>query len=290
MCRDEILEDIQTLTETGLDRQLDGLTVRIGHETTHSGQLFDLLVGTTGSGICHHVDVVVAVKALHQLFGNLLVRILPHLDDCLVTLFLCHHTTHVQSTDLLDLLLCLRDDFLFLRRNDHIRNRYRHRCLRRIAVTESLDRIQRLCCLGRALVVDAFFQNLLQLATADMEINLQLQEIVRIGTVYKSKILRKNLVEDETSECGLDHTGLDLAIGILTETTDLDPCMKRDLIVLIGDDRLVHILEILAFARLRCLITDTGSTLLCQIVDTEDHILRRYRYGTTVGRLQQVVR
>ena len=58
--------------------------------------------------------------------------------------------------------------------------------------------------------------------------------------------------------------------------------MERYDSVLIGEDRLVGALEELAFSLV-------SRTLLGQVVNTENHILRRNRNRAAVGGLQQVV-
>ena len=67
MSGDEVLQYVQTFSEVGLDGQLDGTAGCISHQTTHTGKLFDLLIGTTGTGICHHEDVIVFIKAGQQI-------------------------------------------------------------------------------------------------------------------------------------------------------------------------------------------------------------------------------
>ena len=57
---DEVLQHGQALTEVCLDGDLDGLAGGVGHQAAHAGQLADLLHGTTGAGVGHHVDGVVA--------------------------------------------------------------------------------------------------------------------------------------------------------------------------------------------------------------------------------------
>ena len=56
--RNEVFQNGQALTEVGLDRDLYGLTGRVSHQTTHTADLFDLVLGTTGSGIRHDEQVV----------------------------------------------------------------------------------------------------------------------------------------------------------------------------------------------------------------------------------------
>ena len=66
--RDEVLEDRQALHEVGLDRPLDDLALRVGHQAAHPGQLADLLERSTGAGVGHHEDRVELVEVvLHRL-------------------------------------------------------------------------------------------------------------------------------------------------------------------------------------------------------------------------------
>ena len=60
--RHEVFQHIQSLTEIRLDRQLDCASRCICHQSAHAGQLFDLLVGTTSSGIRHHEDIIVLIQ------------------------------------------------------------------------------------------------------------------------------------------------------------------------------------------------------------------------------------
>ena len=58
MSRDEVLQNRETFTEVCSDRRFYNRAVRLGHQTTHTGQLTNLLVTTTSTGIGHHVNRV----------------------------------------------------------------------------------------------------------------------------------------------------------------------------------------------------------------------------------------
>ena len=62
MSGDEVLQYIKTFTEVGLNRKFDGVTSCICHQTTHTSQLFDLLIRSSRTRVSHHKDVVVLIK------------------------------------------------------------------------------------------------------------------------------------------------------------------------------------------------------------------------------------
>ena len=128
-----------------------------------------------------------------------------------------------------------------------------------------------------------FFQNLLQPFLSDKEIHLKLQLVFRNATVYEAQILRKNLIEKESSQCGIYISGNFSAILHLLRRADGDLRLQGNVFILICKDCLVYIMEEHTFAA-------RSRSLLGQVVNTENHILRRNRYRTSVRRLQKVVR
>ncbi len=87
---DKVFEYVKPLTEICLDRQLDGLSGGICHQSAHSGKLLDLLFRTTRTGVRHHINIVVLVKPGEKLVCDLIVRFLPSFNYRLVTLLLGH--------------------------------------------------------------------------------------------------------------------------------------------------------------------------------------------------------
>ena len=99
-----------------------------------------------------------------------------------------------------------------------------------------------------------------------MEINLEEKLIAFHLSVYKSKILRDDLIKEKTSQRRVDRTCLDSSVRHRLGNAHLDLRMKRDISVLISKDRFAHALE--GHSLSLCSRSD-----LSQIVDTEDHIL-----------------
>ena len=65
--RDKILQYVQTFTEVGLNRKFNRMSGGIRHQSAHSGKLLNLLIGTTGTGVRHHKDVVVLIQSGQQI-------------------------------------------------------------------------------------------------------------------------------------------------------------------------------------------------------------------------------
>ena len=86
--RDEVLEHRQALHEVGLDRPLDDLALRVGHQAAHARQLADLLEGAARAGVGHHEDGVELVEVGDHRLGDLVGGGVPLLDDRLVALLL----------------------------------------------------------------------------------------------------------------------------------------------------------------------------------------------------------
>ena len=105
---DEVLQHGQTFTEVGLNGKLDGVTGSIGHKASHSSQLLDLLIRTSGSGVSHHEDVVVLIQASQQIVGQLIVRLLPGIDHLFITLLLGDKTAAEVLGDPVHSGLCIR--------------------------------------------------------------------------------------------------------------------------------------------------------------------------------------
>ena len=91
--------------------------MRLGHQTTHTGELTDLLFRTTCTGVHHHVDrvesLLVGFNAVHQDVGQLRVGVRPDVNDLVVT-FVVRDETHVVVLHHFRHLLRRTIDQLFL--------------------------------------------------------------------------------------------------------------------------------------------------------------------------------
>ena len=242
MCGNEILQYVQTFTEVRLDRKFDGLTGRIRHKSTHTGQLLDLLIGTTGSGISHHVNVIVTVQTVQKCICQVGIRFLPNLDNGSVTLLIGQEAHIEVLRDLIHNLLCLFQDILLVGRHGHVRNGYGDTAQRRILVSDGLYIIQHFCRLGSTMDIDTLVQDLLQPLLTYMEVYLRLKDRLHVGTIHKSQILGDHLIEEQLAQSGRHHTGHGLSVRRCGCSLYIDLLLKRDLLVLISEDRTVQAL------------------------------------------------
>ena len=198
--------------------------------------------------------------------SKLIISLLPCINNLFVTLFLGNKTTFVVLGNLVYSILGSFNHLRLLRRHGHIRNRYSHGSSCRILVTHSLDSIQNLSGLGCSVSVNNFFKNLFQLFLTNQEVNLKKKLISRNASVNKSKILRKDLIEQETSQCRLYIACESASIRHYLAGTYKNLGLQGNYLVLICQNCLVYALEELAF-------TLISRSFLGQIIDTKDHIL-----------------
>ncbi len=131
--------------------------------------------------------------------------------------------------------------------------------------------------------VDGLLKDLLQHLLVDQEIHFQGQFVARDGAVHEAEVLIKDLVEEEAAERAVNVLTDRISVPVHAVAADRHERVQVQSAVFIGQDGFVHAAEGRAF-------TLRAGTDLGQVVDAQDHVLRRHRHGTAVGRLQKVVR
>src|SRR5690606_7492004 len=96
---DEVDQHGQALTERGLDRPRDELTLRVGHQALHAGQGPGLGEVTRGAGLHDHDDRVVLGVEVPQHLPHLFGGVLPDLDQGLVAFLVVYRTALVLLLD-----------------------------------------------------------------------------------------------------------------------------------------------------------------------------------------------
>ena len=298
----EVFQYGQTFTEVRFDRQFDDTAVRGCHQTTHTSQLFDLSVGTTGTGVGHHEDVVVFTQTSQQCHSDLIIGNVPSFDNFLVTFFVCHQTTTELSGD--HIYFCFRfcQIFRFFLRNFHIGYGYSHSCSCGEFVTQGFDLIQYISCLCCTAAVDALVDDLTDGFFIYQETNFVVKFGFVICSVNVTQILRNCFVEDDAANGSFYQSGFFYAVEF-HGSSNFDNFLQIDFMVIISqhrfffifkyfDDRIAFGNDYIAFCiqNIFFVFFIQIFSFQCQVIHTQDHILRGYGYGSTVGRFQQVVR
>src|SRR5215213_2330033 len=118
--RGEVLEDREAFHKVGLHGLLDDLTLRVRHQATHTGELGEVVVVTTGAGVGHHVDRVQAPEVvLHRLLDFVL-GLGPERYDALQPLVIGDEALVPLVFDLVDLVLVTLEYLLFLLGHDDV--------------------------------------------------------------------------------------------------------------------------------------------------------------------------
>ena len=112
---DKVLQHRHTLLKVGKDRVFNDLRtfstslLRLSHQTTHTRQLLNLILRTTGSGIKHHIHSVESLVCLghflHQDITQVGVNVSPSINNLVVTLLVGNETHIIVVGDFLNLLL-----------------------------------------------------------------------------------------------------------------------------------------------------------------------------------------
>src|SRR5262249_54256157 len=89
---DEVFQHGEAFAEVRGDGRFHDLAGGLGHESTHSGELANLLFGSAGAGVGHDVDrvdvafLVLAFEGLEHFVGNFFGDVAPNGDDLVVAL------------------------------------------------------------------------------------------------------------------------------------------------------------------------------------------------------------
>ncbi len=162
--RDEVLQHRHTLLEVRENRVLNGTAslstglLRLGHQTTHTGELTNLVLRTTGTGVEHHeygVESLVGLgHLLHQHGAEVIINMCPCIDNLVVTLGIGNEAHVVVLSNLAYLLVTLLNEVLLGLRNDDVVKVERQASLVSHAVTQVLNAVKELASLSEAHVLD----------------------------------------------------------------------------------------------------------------------------------------
>jgi len=277
--RDKVLKHAQTFLEVRKNRVLDNLCtfstcfLRLGHQTTHTRELTNLFLRTTGTRIQHHVHgietLVVRRDGLHEDVRKVVVNVCPCIDNLIVTLVVGDETHVVVHGDLLDFLVTTLNQFFFLLRNDDIVQVERQTSFEGHLITQVLDTIKEFCSTSNTDNLDDVADDVAQ-------------RLLRDNGIHESGFNRYDFVNNNTTYRSFTHYLLNLTIHKVIHQ-HLHRSMNVHLTLVVGNQSLFGAIESETF-------TLSPLTQLGNIVQTEYHILRRHSDRSTVSGIQNIVR
>ncbi|AKA27550.1 hypothetical protein PCL1606_61070 (plasmid) [Pseudomonas chlororaphis] len=288
--RDEVLEYAQTFTEVRSNRRFDDGAVRLGHQTTHTGQLTNLCCGTPRTRVGHHVHRVegflldfVAIAVDHFLFrevghhrlGNFVVRFRPKVDHFVVLLALGYQAGGVLALDLFHFIGSSTDDAGFLVRDNEVVNTDGNAGNGRVGKTG----VHQLVSEDHGL-----FQTHHAIALVDqlgdrLLLHRQVDDI-------EGQAFWHNLEQQRTTDGSVDDTGVGHAATITIVDGFGDPHL--DLGVQCGFASTEHTVDFLQ-VREHTTFALGVDRFTSHVVQTQYNVLRRNDDRLTVGRRQDVV-
>ena len=263
--RDEVLEHRQTFLEVGKDGVLDNLVTTLdtrllglGHQTTHTRQLSDLVFRTTGTRVKHHEyrveALLVGSDLLHQLVSEFGIDIGPDIDDLVVTLVVGDSTHVIVHLDLVGTGIALGDDFGLAVGDEHIVQVERQPPLECHVVAHVLDIVKELGRAGHTATADDAGDDIAQRLLGDQLVNV-------------ADLVGHRLIKDDASHRSfLDEFLFVLAVFVHHVDNDTDDGVHGHFTLVVGHKSLFGAVELEALALV-------ALAQLGDIIETEYHIL-----------------
>src|SRR3990167_1897546 len=287
---DEVLQNRQTFAEVRGDRRFDDRAVRLGHQTTHTGELADLRSRTPRTGVGHHVHGVEGLlldfiamtiddflfrEVGHHRLGHFVVGLGPDVDHLVVLLALGYQAGGVLRFDLLHFLSGGIDDPRLLIGDDEVVHADRHTGDGRIGETgvhQLVGEDHGVFQANRAVaLVDQLGDRLL---------------LHRLVDHVVGQASRNHLEQQRAADSGVDDAGVlgDAAVAVLDDFVDayLDLGMQRGFA---GTEHPVDFLQVREHAAFALGVDRFAG----HVVQTQDHVLRRHDDRLAVGRREDVV-
>ncbi len=206
---------------------------------------------------------------LHQHIRHFCIDLVPSGNHVVVTLVVAHLTEVIHLGDVLDFLVTLGDNARFLVRNQNIIQVKGQTATECLVVTKVLDVVQELCRTSHTASLNHLRDNRLN------------------GTFLHHHVLVADLGGDiliyqYTTRRGLYNVIYRLAVHDIVET-NFHLCVDIHTTLVECNDRLLGGVENQA-------LTTNAGALFRDIVQTENHILRRHRDRITIRGVQNIVR
>src|SRR5215211_1374795 len=216
--RGEVLEHREALHEVALHGLLDDLTLRVGHQAAHAGELGEVVVVTAGPRVGHHVDGVQAPEVvLHRLL-DLVLGLGPQPDHTLQPLLVGDEALVPLVLDLVDHALVALEYLLFLLGHDDVVLADRDAGLGGRVKPDPLEGVEELADQLRRVAGHVPGHEVLDLTLLQRVVDVG----IGLGVVSVAEVVPEGLfdvlVEKHAPEGGLDSfaapTGYDLVVDL----------------------------------------------------------------------------
>ena len=261
--RDEVLQHGHTLLEVRQNGVLNNLVslgtglLRLSHQTTDTGELLNLVLTTTGTGVEHHEHGVEALVGLGHLLQqnvtDVIVDMGPGIDNLVVTLVIGDEAHVIVVGNLTNLLVTLGNEFSLLLRDDDVIEVERQTSLVSHTVTKVLDTIEEFASLGETDILDDGTNNVAQRLLVDN----------RIDEAY---LLGNNAVDNHTTNRGFHHVADRITLLVKVIDHHLHQGVQIASAFVVGDDSFLGAIE-------RQTLAQSTRTDLSDIIESEHHIL-----------------
>src|SRR4029077_14409867 len=288
---DEVLQHGEAFAEVGGDGRFDDLAGRLGHQTAHTRELANLLFRAAGAGVRHDVNgidvalFVLIFEGLEHFIGDAFGDVAPDGDDLVVALAVGDGAVEVLLLHLDDFLFGIFHELVLVAGNEHVVDADGNAGLGGVSETKFLQVIQQ---------DDSVLQAETQIGVIHELLNaLLLEQAVHIGKFFRQVRIENDAPDGRLDELalhfhghGVRHVLVVVRGGEVDDFAGVTQTNRRkqlDFAGFQGKDDFVGGAENAAFA--------LGSGLvLGQIVDAEDHVLRRHGQRQAVCRRQNVAR
>ena len=277
--RDKVFEHRHSLLKIGENGVFDGRTsvgtrlLGLCHQTTHTSELSNLVCTTTGSRVEHHEDGIETLVGLgHLLHENVfyvLVHFAPSVDNLMVTLVFGDETQLIVRGNLFYVIMASLHDGLLLLRDNNIGEVEGESAFVSLAVAQILDTIEELAGTSHTDALDDGGNEVAESAF--------LYYLIEIA-----HLVRNNLVDNDTSDGGLNDVADRKPVKVEVIYQHTNGSMHINAPFIVGDDGFFRSVE--SQTRTLC-----SGTKLCDIVETEHHILRRHCDRRAISRIENVV-
>ena len=257
---------------------LNNRAVRFCHQTAHTGQLFHLRLGTARAGIRHHehgvhITVVNLGNAFHHLLGQLIVARRPDIDNLVVFFAARNQTVLILLFKFLNLFRGFGDKFLLRIRNNQVVLAERNTGLARIFKTERHNLVNH----------DAgFFLPAVTVNRIDDFADFLLAQQAVYQRNRDFLIIRQNVGNNDTSRRCFQQPVNALALVVDIVHAAFDFRMQVDRFRVQCQHNLVNV-------GINAALAGNAVRLIRQVVNTQNHVLRRHDNRLARCRRQNVV-